>query len=189
MSSAAPRADGPTSPDECELQAHMFENPLILREKHVSSFLNSLKLPLIDLVQDRLALPTWMPHDDVKSQLDERTEDFLKRLGLPCVRGGPSVLLHNLGYFLEPPELQRRVNDVFSPDTPKNTIFINTSGSGKTRLLLEGLCQHWGLYFTSHLDSNFLGSLDVQNAIRSTIPTHIPSRSSFGYVTRISYSS
>ena len=47
---------------------------------------------------------------------------------------------------------------------------MNTSGSGKTRLLLEGLCDHWGFYFTSLVDSSLLGSSDVQNSIRSYIP-------------------
>ncbi|KAG5652567.1 hypothetical protein H0H81_004576 [Sphagnurus paluster] len=47
---------------------------------------------------------------------------------------------------------------------------VNTSGSGKTRLLLEGLCDNWGFYFTSLVDSSLLGSSDVQNSIRSYIP-------------------
>ena len=47
---------------------------------------------------------------------------------------------------------------------------MNTSGSGKTRLLLEGLCDYWGFYFTSLVDSSLLGSSDVQNSIRSYIP-------------------
>ena len=162
---SAPRTDGPTRPDDRELRAHIFDHPLILREQDVSSFLKSL---VVDL--NRLTLPTWMPHEEVISQLDEDTKDFLRKLELPCVHGRPSVLLHNLGNFVEEPELQRRVKHVFRPDTPKNAIFINTSGSGKTRLLFEGLCQHWGFYFASRRDSSFLGSIDLQNAIESTIP-------------------
>jgi hypothetical protein len=163
--SSAPRTDGPTSPDKCEPRAHIFENPLILGKKDVFSFLQSLKPKLDDLFQNRLTLPTWMP----TKVLDQRTKDFLKNLEVPCVRKRPSVLLHRLGNFVEEPELQQRVDDVFSPDAPQNAIFINTSGSGKTRLLLEGLCQHWGLYFTSYVDSSFLGSFDLQKAIDSTI--------------------
>ena len=163
--SSAPRTDGPTSPDGCELRAHIF--PLILSNKEVLSFLTSLEPQLVHLVQNRLTLPTWMPHEKVQSRLDEKTEDFLKKLELPCVRGRPSVLLHKLGDFVEKPELQRRVNGVFRPDAPQHAIFINTSGSGKTRLLLEGLCQHWGFYYTSHVDSGFLGSVDLQSAIQS----------------------
>ncbi len=47
---------------------------------------------------------------------------------------------------------------------------VNTSGSGKTRLLLEGLCENWGFYFTSLVDSSYLGSSDVQNSIETHIP-------------------
>lgn len=38
---------------------------------------------------------------------------------------------------------------------------VNTSGSGKTRLLFEGLCQHWGIYFTSSVDWSNLGRKDL----------------------------
>ncbi|KAG6899289.1 hypothetical protein C0993_011483, partial [Termitomyces sp. T159_Od127] len=47
---------------------------------------------------------------------------------------------------------------------------VNTSGSGKTRLILEGLCHKWGFYFTSLVDSSLLGSSDVQNSIRHYVP-------------------
>ena len=47
---------------------------------------------------------------------------------------------------------------------------VNTSGSGKTRILLEGLCNKWGFYFTSTVDSSLLGSSDIQNSIQSYIP-------------------
>jgi hypothetical protein len=45
---------------------------------------------------------------------------------------------------------------------------MNTSGSGKTRLLLEGLCSHWGFYFTcSNSGTNAIGSIDLPNLISS----------------------
>jgi len=47
---------------------------------------------------------------------------------------------------------------------------VNTSGSGKTRLLMEGLCENWGFYFTSTVDSSLLGSSDIQNSIRRYVP-------------------
>ena len=186
--SSAPRTDGP-SPDKCEPRAHIFENLLILGKKDVFSFLQSFKPKLDDLFQNCLTLPTWMP----TKVLDQRTKDFLKNLEVPCVRKRPSVLLHRLGDFVEEPELQRRVDDLFSPDAPQNAIFINTSGSGKTRLLLEGLCQHWGLYFTSYVDSSFLGSFDLQKAIDSTIRNDrlfrriLPPVTSPKYLSRLQY--
>jgi hypothetical protein len=43
-----------------------------------------------------------------------------------------------------------------------NSFLCNTSGSGKTRLLLEGLWQHWGFYFTANSRPENLGSRDVE---------------------------
>ncbi|KAJ7078464.1 hypothetical protein B0H15DRAFT_750453, partial [Mycena belliarum] len=42
----------------------------------------------------------------------------------------------------------------------------NTSGSGKTRLTFEGLSQSWGLYFTSCVDVQGHGSIDLQTSIK-----------------------
>lgn len=47
---------------------------------------------------------------------------------------------------------------------------VNTSGSGKTRLLYEGLCQNWGFYFTSIRDPNGLGCSDLQVCIDGDLP-------------------
>jgi len=38
-------------------------------------------------------------------------------------------------------------------------LLINTSGSGKSRILLEGLCRHWGFYFVA-VGSSIVGSSD-----------------------------
>jgi hypothetical protein len=52
---------------------------------------------------------------------------------------------------------------------------------------LEGLCQNWGFYFTSFVDSSLLGSSDVQNSIQTHVPDSpsfrrvLPLSSSFGY--------
>ncbi|KAJ4492314.1 hypothetical protein C8R41DRAFT_951846, partial [Lentinula lateritia] len=47
---------------------------------------------------------------------------------------------------------------------PNHKIFVNTSGAGKTRLVLEHLCSSWGLYFSCHDDSH-VGSEDVPSAM------------------------
>ena len=116
---------------------------------------------MVLLIEGAVTLPTWTPPADVASYLDDP---------IPCVCGKPNILLHQLGYFVHDPELQSRVDNVFMPTSPSHTILVNTSGSGKTRLLLEGLCQSWGFYFTSFVDSSLLGSGDIQNAIQTTIP-------------------
>lgn len=47
---------------------------------------------------------------------------------------------------------------------------MNTSGSGKTRLLFEGLCRYWGIYFTSSVDTSYLGSYDLTSIYSSRFP-------------------
>lgn len=50
----------------------------------------------------------------------------------------------------------------------------NTSGSGKTRLLLEGLCKKWGFYFTANNSRDRVGSSDVYYALRSVDLVSLP---------------
>jgi hypothetical protein len=45
------------------------------------------------------------------------------------------------------------------------SVLINTSGSGKTRLLLEGLCRRWGFYFVARPDSVGTGSGDLHRIV------------------------
>ena len=49
---------------------------------------------------------------------------------------------------------------------------------------MEGLCENWGFYFTSLVDSSLLGSSDVQNSIQ----THVPDSPSFRRVLPLSSS-
>ncbi|KAL1719917.1 hypothetical protein EV715DRAFT_162445, partial [Schizophyllum commune] len=70
----------------------------------------------------------------------------------------PSLLLHNLGTIKHDSEMDRRIAAIFQE---RHTYLCNVSGSGKTRLLLEGLCLHWGLYFTCLRDPLSIGSDDL----------------------------
>ncbi|KAG6883059.1 hypothetical protein C0993_008039, partial [Termitomyces sp. T159_Od127] len=74
-------------------------------------------------------------------------------------REPPSMLLHELGSFQKDPKLKERVQRLFRKG--QNKFLVNASGTGKTRLLYEGLCQHWGLYITSHADEREARALDV----------------------------
>ncbi|PBK66974.1 hypothetical protein ARMSODRAFT_333550 [Armillaria solidipes] len=84
---------------------------------------------------------------------------FFKELRLPQVAGWPSLLLHELGSYdagvfdglLEPLFVHGRC-----------LMLVNTTGSGKTRFLLEGLVRHWGVYFVGNRDTARLGSRDFQ---------------------------
>ena len=56
---------------------------------------------------------------------------------------------------------------LFSPDDLVNSrVLINTSGSGKTRLLLEGLCRQWGFYFVAKQDTTTIGSNDLWSVMK-----------------------
>ena len=89
-----------------------------------------------------------------------------------------------MGAFVHQEDLSKRLGNIFqprshtyvaitSPTTRLTRLYrflVNTSGSGKTRLLLEGLCANWGLYFTSDQDPSYIGSCDVKNGIEKYLP-------------------
>ncbi|KAL6304736.1 hypothetical protein BKA93DRAFT_825615 [Sparassis latifolia] len=67
------------------------------------------------------------------------------------------------GMYAKDAALRKRVDALFAPRNLK--LLFNTSGSGKTALLIEGLCHHWGLYITSFVDERTpLGSVDAEAA-------------------------
>ncbi|KAG6815727.1 hypothetical protein H0H87_011943, partial [Tephrocybe sp. NHM501043] len=44
-------------------------------------------------------------------------------------------------------------------------ILLNTSGAGKTRLVVKGLCKNWGFYFTCQRKSDKIGSSNLQTIL------------------------
>ncbi|KAF9522898.1 hypothetical protein CPB83DRAFT_776352 [Crepidotus variabilis] len=139
-------------------------------ENDVQLFLNKLKPSLRKLVLGEIILPVWVPAID---ELDAGTLDRLANLRIPCIKGKPNLLLHDLGTFSQDSVLDRRLKNIFMPNN--HTFLVNTSGSGKTRLLFEGLCSNWGFYLTSLVDSSGLSSSDVHNSIQ----THVPEAKEF----------
>jgi hypothetical protein len=45
-------------------------------------------------------------------------------------------------------------------------MLVNTSGAGKTRLLLDGLCHMWGFYFVGSNDADGIGSSDLDTFVK-----------------------
>jgi hypothetical protein len=104
-----------------------------------------------------------------------------------------SLLLHDVGKFPD----EERVRKLFIDDTKFVVLYpasmaagnhtcsflFNTSGAGKTRLLLEGLCNHWGIYLTCRSGRRFatFGSSDFQAAtsILTNISTWDPTAQNF----------
>ncbi|KAH9475550.1 hypothetical protein JR316_0012665 [Psilocybe cubensis] len=132
-------------------------------EADIRVILSELHPTMKKLVDGEITLPIWTP-----DFVDSAVSSHLTNLKIPCLKGKPNLLLHDLGSFKNDPMLEKRLKNVFMPNN--HTFLVNTSGSGKTRLLLEGLCENWGFYFTSLVDSSLLGSSDVQNSIQTHVP-------------------
>ncbi|THU75976.1 hypothetical protein K435DRAFT_974625 [Dendrothele bispora CBS 962.96] len=78
----------------------------------------------------------------------------------------PSIIMHKLGSFKDDAVLEARLANIFHSE---HTFLVNCSGSGKTRLLLEGLCENWGLFFTCEPDFNKLGSSEISKVINDVL--------------------
>ena len=152
-------------------------------ESEVNKLLEEIRPAMTRLVMGDISLPIWSP---TPGSMDNEMVKHIEALRIPYLKGKPNVLLHDLGCFKDDPILARRLKNIFMPNNHtfvtsyinlKTRLFltyiysflVNTSGSGKSRLLFEGLCDFWGFYFTSLVDSSLLGSSDVQNSIRTYV--------------------
>ena len=50
-----------------------------------------------------------------------------------------------------------------------NSLFVNSPGTGKTRLLYEGLTERWGLYIPCSITPRVLGSVDMSSFFKNAI--------------------
>ncbi|KAF8574633.1 hypothetical protein K439DRAFT_821438 [Ramaria rubella] len=122
----------------------------------IADFHKSLTLYLERfIVNCKFSVPTWKPMG---------TGDFLDHIRsseIPLHDYGSSLLLHELESPAD--EEAENVSDLFT--TRANKLLCNVSGAGKTRMVLQGLCKHWGFYFICAVDSNKVGSADLATAI------------------------
>ncbi|KAK7044912.1 hypothetical protein R3P38DRAFT_182479 [Favolaschia claudopus] len=139
----------------------LIRHPDAIFPRSAEKFLERLKAPLKAFIASANPVTTW------KSELtgtDALTDAHLASLGLLSQDLLPVMSLHDLGSFKHDPILSSRVDELFARG--KKTVLVNTSGSGKTRLAFEGLCRHWGLYFTVfNYGARDLGSNDIANVI------------------------
>ncbi|KAH0588090.1 hypothetical protein J132_11051 [Termitomyces sp. J132] len=135
--------------------------------EHVSSRLGQLLDQGTDFI-----LP-WTPNT-----ADRRIQEHFAKLRIPTLNCKPSLLCHGLG---EPtafnlnatrPSQTSRVDllkSLFlngkSDFDPKHSVLFNTSGAGKTRLVLEGLCREWGFYLTCSRQASQCGSADIEHVL------------------------
>ncbi|KAJ7075265.1 hypothetical protein B0H15DRAFT_792090, partial [Mycena belliarum] len=137
-------------------------------EAIISSFLDEIRPELEAFINSKDPLPLWTP-----PELSQHAE-FLTKLGIPASKEDmPDMLLHDLGSFKMDPVLDAHLNEIFLKNatdaTSQNILLLNAPGSGKTRVSLEGLCKHWGFYFTCQVDSLGHGSVDMQTTINVRI--------------------
>ncbi|KAG6808637.1 hypothetical protein H0H92_003433 [Tricholoma furcatifolium] len=139
-------------PLEPEIRVTQFQNALDHTTKRLCDILEGN----VDLIQP------WKP---LAGMADDDVVRHCQNLRVPTIDGRPSLLLHGLGedtVFALEDSVSRgnRINTVFRPN--ENTVLFNTSGAGKTRLVLEGLCTQWCFYFTCSKVLSECGSADLQ---------------------------
>ncbi|KAJ7746770.1 hypothetical protein DFH07DRAFT_942596 [Mycena maculata] len=139
-------------------------------DRIISSYLDEIRSALQSFIRNPEPLPLWVPDEDLPHA------EFLKGLRIPASStNAPDMLLHDLGNFKRNESLLKLIKTLFHSGTLARksanggTILLNTSGSGKTRTVLEGLCLLWGLYFTCQVDTEGRGSIDLQRTINTRI--------------------
>ncbi|KAF8169872.1 hypothetical protein K438DRAFT_1982996 [Mycena galopus ATCC 62051] len=134
-------------------------------ERRIEDFLAPFRDNITALVMGKKPYPMWSPKKSGKHR------KFLVGLGMPAdTEGKPDMLLHELGKMAKDRRFSRRLGDLFRPGTLQHKFLVNTSGSGKTKLLVEGLCLYWGIYLSARRDALGHGSRDTQTIIDKTIP-------------------
>ncbi|KAK7029500.1 hypothetical protein VNI00_014533 [Paramarasmius palmivorus] len=124
---------------------------------------------MAQLVRGEMRLAQWTPPEGCPHS------EHILSLGVPEHRlyegpGGsfPNLLLHELGSLSQ---TSGTVNTILKAlfENGDDRLLLNCSGSGKTRLLLEGLCLHWGLYFSCASDTS-VGSMDLFDTMTHGLP-------------------
>ncbi|KAJ7888087.1 hypothetical protein B0H14DRAFT_3127378 [Mycena olivaceomarginata] len=158
--------------DEMLKRAHADESYNLVRAsvfirkpfpKKAQELLDKLRPSLATYIRDTEPIGPWHSHPQ---PTDPALLAHMESLGLlsPEINGLPSMILKDLGSFTNDPVLSSRVRNLFVRG--KKTVMVNTSGSGKTRLLLEGLCNNWGLYFLIlNPGVRDLGSVDFRGVV------------------------
>ncbi|KAJ7163113.1 hypothetical protein C8R46DRAFT_1193701 [Mycena filopes] len=126
----------------------------------VAEVLIRVRESLQEIVDPAWKFESWSPDTPASPEI----RSWLSTLDIPLLNNEPNLLLHQLGSFQNDPGMSQRLAKVFLVSYA--TFLVNTSGSGKTRHLLEGLCRDWGFYFCSTTGVDKFGSCDLMNCIR-----------------------
>ncbi|KIL64829.1 hypothetical protein M378DRAFT_1040593 [Amanita muscaria Koide BX008] len=125
-----------------------------MRDTSIDEFLGTLR-PKIKEFLSHPRHRIWMPPKTV----DANTRQFYHNLAIPSINDKPNLLLHKLGEETNPNK------DILFQYGTHHRILCNTSGAGKTALVFNGLCSHWGFYFAAAQDTNMIGAQDLELAI------------------------
>ncbi|KAG5732821.1 hypothetical protein E4T56_gene2751 [Termitomyces sp. T112] len=150
-------------------------------EIEVSLILNQTESKMKDLVSGKGQVLPWTLNQDHPDGIPD-----IRKLDLQSLTEEervPSMLFYELGSFINDPDLNERVRSLFCKG--QNTFLVNASATGKTRLLYEGLCQHWGLYITAHADEGEARALqltlDDRIRLESDLVEFLPRASALGF--------
>ncbi|KAJ6629878.1 hypothetical protein B0H10DRAFT_1939507 [Mycena sp. CBHHK59/15] len=140
--------------------------PIINRLRHLEATIQEILGPLWQnmekVVIGERGLKLWSPKEKGKYT------EFLEKLQIPVdSEMKPDMLLHDLGKLQEDLNFRRRLYGLFEPGKLAHKFLVNASGSGKTRLVLEGLSKYWGIYFTAFKRVHDHGSCDMDNILEA----------------------
>ncbi|KAL1661042.1 hypothetical protein GGF50DRAFT_129806 [Schizophyllum commune] len=142
--------------------------------REVADLLGPLSEAILSLATERRRVDDCPSVSSFRVDNPEKAEpsaEFVESLHLlKGFDGFPALLLHDLGSLIDGKQLTDHLSHIFIPN--EHTLFINSSGSGKTRLLFEGLCRHWGLYMTCAVDTSGVGCYDVSYAMSIGLLNH-----------------
>ncbi|KAG8817621.1 hypothetical protein FRC19_011261 [Serendipita sp. 401] len=122
----------------------------------IEEFTEELRLFILKFLEE--PLPLWEPPESVT---DPSIRQFYVYQKIPMYLKEPSLLMHNLEKCLQNPKVDEALQG------PLNLLIYNTSGSGKTRFILECLCRTWGFYFVAKPGPDQIGSPDLNIAIHA----------------------
>ncbi|TRM66609.1 hypothetical protein BD626DRAFT_161452 [Schizophyllum amplum] len=131
-----------------------------LVEEKITEFVDKFGKLLTDYARGDAELQAWAPDVQASPNVPVAYVDFITSLRIPDTGNKrPSLILHHLGGIFQSQSLAARLQNIYRPR--KHTMFINSSATGKTRLILEGLSGSWGLYLPCAGQPTGLGSPEL----------------------------
>ncbi|KAL1742992.1 hypothetical protein HDZ31DRAFT_42004 [Schizophyllum fasciatum] len=136
-------------------------------ENRINEFMHTDGPRIIDYAKGTAELSCWRPIDEeLIVNVPDSYKEFIASLRIPAYgRSTPSISLHKLG-CAESAALSQRLSNVFG--RRMHTIFVNAFGTGKTRLMYEGLARHWGIYMSYDFQFPELGASDMHRILLRT---------------------